>query len=78
MGWTGHVACMEGIRNSYKISIGKSEGKRLLGRPRCRLGNNSRIGPREIGCEGVDWINLAQDRDQWWALVSKVISMQVL
>jgi len=77
MGWTGHVACMEGIRNSYKISIGKSEGKRLLGRPRCRLGNNSRIGPREIGCEGVDWINLAQDTGQWSVVVKTIMNLRV-
>jgi hypothetical protein len=53
--------------NAYKIWIGKSEGKRPLGRPRCRWEDSIRMDLREIGWEGVNWIHLAQDRDRWRA-----------
>jgi hypothetical protein len=52
------------MRNVYSISVGKSEGKRQLGRPRHRWEDTIRIDPREIGWDGVDWMHLAQDRDQ--------------
>jgi hypothetical protein len=51
------------MRNSYKILVGKHEGKRSLGRYRSRWENNIKINLWEIGWEGVDWIDLAQDRD---------------
>ncbi|PNF14903.1 hypothetical protein B7P43_G04321 [Cryptotermes secundus] len=57
-------------RNAYRILVGKSEGKRLLGRPRRRWVYNIKIDLREIGWDGIDWIDLAQDRDQWRALVN--------
>jgi hypothetical protein len=60
------------MRNAYKFVIGKSEGKRPLGRRRRRWEDNIRMDLRELGCEDVDWIHLAQDRDQWWALVNTV------
>jgi hypothetical protein len=56
-------------RNAYRILVGKSEGKRQLGRPRCRWVDNIKIDVRKIGWDGMDWIDLAQDRDQWRALV---------
>jgi hypothetical protein len=53
------------------------EGRRLLGRPRCRWVGNIKLDLREIGCDGMDWINLEQDRDQWMALVNMVMNLQV-
>jgi hypothetical protein len=52
-------------RNAYRISVGKPEGKRPLGRPRRRWVDNIKMDLREIGWDGMDWIDLAQDRDQW-------------
>jgi hypothetical protein len=57
--------------------VGKPEGKRPLGRPRRRWVDNIKIVLREIGWDGVDWIDLAQDRDQWRALVSTVMNLRV-
>jgi 7-keto-8-aminopelargonate synthetase-like enzyme len=59
-------------RNAYRISVGKSEGKGLQRRPRRRKVNNIKIDLREIKWGSVDWIDLAQDRDQWRALVKAV------
>jgi hypothetical protein len=74
--WAGHVARMEEERKVYKVLVGKSEGKRPLGRPRREDG--IRMDLREIVLGGVDWIRLAQDRDRWWAVVSVVINLRVL
>jgi len=62
------------MRKAYKILFGKPAGRRQLGRPRDRWGDNKRMDLRErgCGCEGVDWIHLAQDRDKWWALANTV------
>jgi hypothetical protein len=57
--------------------VGKPEGKRPLGRPKCSRVNNIKIDLRKIGWGGMDWINLAQDRHQWRALVNTVINVQV-
>jgi hypothetical protein len=57
--------------------VGKPEGKRPLGRPKCRWVDNIKKGFREIGWDDVDWIDLAQDRDQWRALVSTVMNLWV-
>jgi hypothetical protein len=66
-------------RNAYRILVGKPEGKRPLGRPRCtRWEDNIKMDIREIGGGGMDWIDLAQNRDQWRALVNTVINLQVL
>jgi hypothetical protein len=56
---------------------GKSEGKRPLGRPRHRREGNIRIGFRETGWEGVDWMHLAQDREQWRTLVNTVMNLRI-
>jgi hypothetical protein len=77
MRWTGHVARMGEKTNAYKILVGKPEGKRPLGRPRRRWVDNIKIDLREIGLEGVIWIDVAQDRDQWRALVNMVMNLQV-
>jgi hypothetical protein len=57
---------------------GKPEGKRPLGRPKHRWENNIKIDLQEMGCGGMDWIKLAQDRDRWQALVNAVMNLQVL
>jgi hypothetical protein len=59
------------------ILVGKPEGKRPLGRPRRRWVDNIEIDLREVGCDGMDWIDLAQDRDQWRSLVNTVINLWV-
>jgi hypothetical protein len=64
-------------RNAYRILVGKPEGKRPLGRPRRRWEDNIRMDLREIDWGGMDWIDLAQYRDQWRALVNTVINLRV-
>jgi hypothetical protein len=64
-------------RNAYRILVGKPEGKRPLGRPRRRWEDNIRMDLREIGSGGMDWIDLAQDRDQWSTLVNTVMNLRV-
>jgi hypothetical protein len=64
-------------RNAYTILVGKPEGKRPLGRPRRRWVDNIKVYLGEIGWDGVDWIELAQDRDQWRALVNTVMNLRV-
>jgi hypothetical protein len=76
MRWAGHVARMGEKRNAYRIVVGKPEGKRPLGRPRRRWEDNIRIDVREIGWGGMDWIELAQDREHWMALVNTVMNLR--
>jgi hypothetical protein len=64
-------------RNAYRILVGKPEGKRPLGRSRHRRVDNIKINLREIGWDGMDWTDLAQDRDKWGALVITVMNLQV-
>jgi hypothetical protein len=73
----GHVARMGEKRYAYRILVGKPEGKRPLGRPRRRWVDNIKIDLREIGWNGMDWIDLAQDRDRWRALVNTVMNLRV-
>jgi hypothetical protein len=61
----------------YKVLVGKPEGRRPLGRPRPRWEDNIRIDLREVGCGCVDWMELAQNRDRWPALVSAVMNLRV-
>jgi hypothetical protein len=77
MRWAGHVARMGETRNAYRILVGKPEGKRRLGRPRRRWVDNIKMGLREIRWDGMDWIELDQDRDQWRALVNTVMNLLV-
>jgi hypothetical protein len=65
-------------RNAYRILVRKSEGKRLLGRPRCRCVDDTKMNLREIGWGGMDLIDLAQDRNQWRALVNRIICCKVV
>jgi hypothetical protein len=77
MRWAGHVARKGEKSNAYRIFVGKPEGKRPLGRPRRRWVDNIKMDLREIGWDGVDWIDLAQDRDQWRAVVNTVMNLLV-
>ena len=61
----------------YRILVGKPEVKRPLGRPRRRWGDNIKVDVKEVGCGDVDWIELAQDRDRWWARVNVVMTLRV-
>jgi hypothetical protein len=64
-------------RNAYRILVGKPEGRRPLGRPRRRWVDNIKMDLREIGWDDVHWVDLAQDRDQWRALVNSVMNLRV-
>jgi hypothetical protein len=64
-------------RNAHSIFVGKPEGKGLLGRYKRRWEDNFRIDHREIGCGGMDWIDLTHDRDQWRALVNTATNLRV-
>ena len=64
-------------RGVYRVVVGKSEGKIQLGRPRCRWEENIKMDLQEVGCGGMDWIELAQDRDRWRALVNAVMNLRV-
>jgi hypothetical protein len=77
MRWEGHVARMGEKTNGYRILVGKQEGKRSLGRPKLRWVDNIKMDLREIGWDGLDWIDMAQDRNQWRALVNMVINIRV-
>jgi hypothetical protein len=77
MRWGGHVARMGEKTNANGLLVGKPEGKRPLGRPRHRWMDNIKMNLREIGWDGMDWIDLAQDRDQWRALVNMAMNLRV-
>jgi hypothetical protein len=77
MRWAGHVVRMEERRGVYRDLMGIPEGKRPLGRPRSRWEDNNKMDLQEVGCGGVDWIELAQDRDRWRALVTAVTNLRV-
>jgi len=77
MRWAGYVARMGEGRDVYRVLVGKPEGKRPLGRPRRRWEDNIKMNLQEVGCEGMDWIELAQDRDGWRVLVNSVMNLRV-
>jgi hypothetical protein len=64
-------------RGVYRVLMGKPEEERTLGRPRRRWGDNIRMDLQEVGCGGMDWIGLAQDRDRWRAIVNAVMNRWV-
>jgi hypothetical protein len=64
-------------RGEYRVLVGKPEGKRPLGKHRHRWEDNIKVNLQEVGCRSVDWIDLAQDRDRWWALVNVVMNFRV-
>jgi hypothetical protein len=71
----GHVVRMGEKRNTYRILTGMPEGKRPLGRPRCMWVDNIKMELRETGWDGMDWIDLAWNRDQWRVLVNTVMNL---
>ena len=71
------MARMEEGRGVHKVLVGKPEGKRPLGRPRCRREYNIKVDLQEVRRGCGDWIELAQDRDRWRVLVSPVMNFQV-
>jgi hypothetical protein len=73
MSWAGSVACLGGMRNAYKILVGKTKGKRPLRRPRSRWVDTIRMGSM---VKVMDWIHLGQDRDRWWAFVNTVMNIR--
>ena len=73
----GHVARIGEKRGAYRVLVGKHEGKRSLGRTRLRWEDNIKMDLQEVGCGGMDWIELAQDRDRWRALVNAVMKLRV-
>jgi hypothetical protein len=77
MRWTGHVARMGETRNAYRILVRKPGGNRPLGRPRRRWVDNVKIDLIEIEWDGVDCVDLAQDRDQWRALMNTVMNLRI-
>jgi len=74
--WAGHVARMGEGRGVYRVLVGKPEGKRPLGKPRRRWEDNIEMDLQEVG-RGGDWMELAQDRDSWRALVNTVMNLRV-
>ena len=76
MGWAGHVARMEEGRGVHKVLVGKNDGKRTLARPRGRWEDNVEMGLQEVGRGCGDWMEFAQDRDRWRAIVSTVMNFR--
>jgi hypothetical protein len=64
-------------RGVHRVLVEKPEGKRPLGRPRCRWEDNMKMDLQEVGCGSMNWIKLAQDRDRWRALVSAAMNLRV-
>jgi hypothetical protein len=64
-------------RGAYRALVGKPEGRSPLGRPRRRWKDNIKMDLREGGCGGSEWVDMAQDRDRWWALVYTVMNLRV-
>jgi hypothetical protein len=77
MRWAGHVAHMGEKRGVHRVLVGKPEGKRPLGRPRRRWEDNIKMDVQELGGGRGDWMELAQDRDRWRALVGTVKNLLV-
>jgi hypothetical protein len=64
-------------RGMYRVLVGKPEGKRPLRKPMHRWEDNIKMYLQKVGCWGMDWIELAQDRDRWWTLVNAVMKLRV-
>jgi len=77
MRWAGRVASLGERRCVYRILVVKPEGKRPLGRPGRRWEDNIKMDLQEVGCRSMDWIDLAQDRDRWRAIVNAVMNLRI-
>jgi hypothetical protein len=75
--WAGHLARMGERRGAYRVLVGKHEGKRPLGSPRCRWKDNIKVDLQELRCRAMNWIDLAEDRDRWRALVNAVMNLRI-
>ena len=75
--WAGHVARMEEGRGVHRVLVGKPEGKRPLRRPRRRWKDHIKMDLEEVGRGCGDWMELAEERDRWWVLVSMVMNFWV-
>jgi len=73
----GHVARMGEGRGVYRVLVGEPGGKRPTGRPRRRWEDNIKMDLQEVGCGGIDWIELAQDRGRWRALMNAAMNLRV-
>ena len=73
----GHEARAGDRRGEYRVLVGKPEGKSPVGKPRLRWENNIKMDLQKVGCGGMDWIELAQDKDRWRALVTAVMNLRV-
>jgi len=78
MRWAGYVTCMGEKKGVYRVLVGKPEGRRPLGSPKRRWEDNIKMDLQEVGCGGMDWIELAQDRGRWRVLVNAVMNLRVL
>jgi hypothetical protein len=77
MRWAGHVALMGEGTGVYRVLVGKPGRKRPLGRSRRRWADNIKMDLHKVGCRGMDWIEVAQDRDRCRALVNAVMNLRV-
>jgi len=77
MRWAGNLARMGEVRDVYRVLVGRPERKRPPGRPRHRWEDNNKMDLQEVGCGGMDWIELAQERNRWRAIVNAVMNLRV-
>jgi hypothetical protein len=77
MRWAGNIARIGKKRTAYRLLVGKPKGKRPLGRQRPRRVDNIKMDFVEIGCSGLDWIGLAQDREKWTALENVIMDLRL-
>jgi len=75
--WAGHAARMGERRGECRVLVGKPEGKRPRGRPRRRWEDNIKMDLKEVGCGGMNWIEVAEDRERWRVLVNAVMNLRV-
>jgi hypothetical protein len=77
MRWAGHIARIGYRGGVYRVLVGKPEGRRPLGRTRHRWEDNIKMDLEEVGCGGMDWIELAQDRDRWRAIENVGMNLRI-